>query len=107
MQVPDDGLIRFEEDLKHSLDYIQSKFPNDRIFAIGHSFGANILFKYLGRYHGETPVKAAVSVANPFDLYLASKYIKGTIYEGYVTHVRQMNLSRYFRDFVEFYWFFR
>lgn len=65
------------------------------MLAIGHSFGANILFKYLGRYHSETPVLGAVSVANPFDLYLASKYIKGTIYEGYVTHVRQLNLSKF------------
>ena len=73
---------------------MKEKYPDYKILAVGHSFGANILFKYLGIYNKNTPVVGAVSIANPFDLYLTSKYIKGSIYEGYVTHVRQVNLEK-------------
>lgn len=92
--MPEVGYVRFEEDLKYSIDYVHEKYPEYKILAIGHSFGANILFKYLGRFHENSPVIGAVSVANPFDLNIASSYIKGTVYEGYVTHVRQVNLEK-------------
>ena len=76
------------------MEAVKEKYPHYKIFTIGHSFGANILFKYLGTCNKNSPVLAAVSVANPFDLYLASKYIRGTIYEGYITRVRQNNLQK-------------
>lgn len=76
------------------MEAVKEKYPDYKFFAIGHSFGANILFKYLGICEKNSPLVGAVSVANPFDLYLASKYIKGTIYEGFITTVRQTNLKK-------------
>ena len=78
----------------NTIEIMKEKYPDYKFFAIGHSFGANILFKYLGVYPEKKTLSAAVSIANPFDLHLASKYIKGTIYEGYVTKIRQNNLER-------------
>jgi len=82
--------------LKYTLEIIKEKYPDHKLLAIGHSFGANILFKYLGLNNKDSHLVGAVSIANPFDLYLASKYIKGTVYEGYVTKVRQKNLNKFF-----------
>ncbi len=38
---------------------------------VGWSLGANILVRYLGEEKEKTPLKAAVSLCNPFDLVMA------------------------------------
>jgi predicted alpha/beta-fold hydrolase len=52
------------------LKYIVNKHNKSPIYAIGHSFGANTMMKYLGMCgsNGTDPlIKAAVSVGNPYD----------------------------------------
>lgn len=49
------------------LSQIQESYEGYNFYAVGHSFGANTLVKYLGT-HTENPFKGAVSVANPFDI---------------------------------------
>jgi len=85
----------YTEDLRHVVQHVKaSVHPDSPIIAVGYSLGANILVKYLGegrsllllifificfflRYYlcifiniteeDRTPLKAAVSVSNPFD----------------------------------------
>jgi predicted alpha/beta-fold hydrolase len=54
-----------------ALEYIKSlqvKYPNNKLFAIGYSLGANILLKLLGELSDKSPITAAVSVSSPLDL---------------------------------------
>jgi predicted alpha/beta-fold hydrolase len=58
------------EDFRRVLKYIVNKHNKSPIYAIGHSFGANTMMKYLGMCgsNGTDPlIKAAVSVGNPYD----------------------------------------
>jgi len=60
------------EDLKHVLRYLQNTRPTAPLYAVGFSMGANVLVKYLGEEGALTPLRAAVSVSNPFNIKNAS-----------------------------------
>ncbi|ORX47247.1 AB-hydrolase YheT [Hesseltinella vesiculosa] len=56
------------EDLREALAHVQAKIaPGTPMVAIGFSLGSNILVKYLGEEKEDTPLHAAISVANPYD----------------------------------------
>jgi predicted alpha/beta-fold hydrolase len=38
----------FFEDLDNALNHVQTRYPNKKIYAVGYSYGANKLVKYLG-----------------------------------------------------------
>ncbi|GAN07853.1 AB-hydrolase YheT [Mucor ambiguus] len=58
----------YTDDLRVVLAHIQKRLPpNTPLVGIGFSLGSNILVKYLGEEGEKTPLKAGVSVANPFD----------------------------------------
>eukprot|EP00898_Chlorokybus_atmophyticus_P005391 jgi/Chlat1/5853/Chrsp4S06235 len=61
----------FTEDLRGVLRHVRGLFPNAPLIAVGWSLGANILTRYLGQEGERTPLLAAVSLCNPFDLVLA------------------------------------
>jgi predicted alpha/beta-fold hydrolase len=50
------------------LEYAMREYPAATVLAAGWSLGANILLCYLGEEGSRTPVRAAVSLCNPFDL---------------------------------------
>ncbi|CAO3576928.1 unnamed protein product [Absidia cylindrospora] len=85
-------------DLRETLIYIQKKLaPGTPLVGIGFSLGSNILVKYLGEEKENTPLKAAISVANPFDFvacenHLDATYFRRTIYSGTMAN----NLKRIF-----------
>ena len=47
---------------------MQEEYPNSMLMAVGWSLGANILVTYLGEEKANTPLVAAASLCNPFDL---------------------------------------
>ena len=47
---------------------VQKEFPRSLLMGVGWSLGANILVRYLGEEKSKTPLSAAVSLCNPFDL---------------------------------------
>ncbi|KAI8972048.1 Alpha/Beta hydrolase protein [Mycotypha africana] len=56
-------------DLRDALRHIQKQVGDDTpLIGIGYSLGSNILVKYLGEEQEKTPLIAAVSIGNPFDL---------------------------------------
>lgn len=48
--------------------HVRAKYPNNLLFAAGWSLGANILTMYLGQEGSRTPISAAASLCNPFNL---------------------------------------
>lgn len=48
--------------------HVRAKYPTQLLFAAGWSLGANILTRYLGEEGDRTPISAAASLCNPFNL---------------------------------------
>lgn len=61
----------FTGDLAAVIAHVASAWPAAPLVAAGYSLGANILVNYLGEVGSETPLAAAVSLCNPFDLVVA------------------------------------
>jgi hypothetical protein len=57
------------------ISYVRERYPDSTLFAAGWSLGANILVNYLGEQGPDTPLEAAVSMCNPFDLTISNRHI--------------------------------
>lgn len=62
--------------------YLNDKydFASDTFVGLGFSLGSNVLVKYLGEEKDATPLTAAISVGNPFDIIKCSNNINGTLF---------------------------
>lgn len=50
------------------VQHVAALYPQAVMSAIGYSLGGNILVRYLGEEGSGTPIRAAVSLGNPFTL---------------------------------------
>ena len=70
IKLPKQGPINFIDDLKKTIEYIVQRNKSNEIYAIGISYGSNILCKYLGTIGQHSDIiKGAVSIGNPFNMY--------------------------------------
>ncbi|KAK4459777.1 Alpha/Beta hydrolase protein [Cladorrhinum samala] len=65
-------------DIRQFVKWARETFPNRPLFAVGFSLGANILTNYVGEEGAECPLKAAISVGNPFNLEVSNKALQRT-----------------------------
>ncbi|KAJ2780220.1 hypothetical protein H4R18_003572 [Coemansia javaensis] len=56
--------------------HIQRRLPGAPLIGVGYSLGANVLTKYVGEQGAACPLRAAVSVCNPYDLEASSRAIE-------------------------------
>ena len=84
------------EEFDSTLSYIEKKFPNRKIYAIGFSYGANKLLNFLGlkniNKEGKNRILAGVSVANLFHMPTCQKYLYNTIYDNLLLFFMQKKL---------------
>ncbi|KAI9592885.1 Alpha/Beta hydrolase protein [Syncephalis fuscata] len=66
------------DDLRYSVSYIKKKCPDAPLGAAGFSLGSNVLVKYLGEEGDKCDFKFAMSISNPFDLFLGSIVLERT-----------------------------
>jgi predicted alpha/beta-fold hydrolase len=100
--------IDFYEDLNNCLIKIKEKNKN-KLFAIGYSYGANILTGYLGSKNNETNyIDGGVAVSNPFDLFMSQRAGEDTLYESLICHFERKNyihavnsLNKYNENFID------
>lgn len=59
-------------DIKEFLERERAKSPNRKLYAIGCSFGATMLANYLGFVGDKTPLNAAATFCNPWDMVLSA-----------------------------------
>ncbi|KAJ2005953.1 hypothetical protein GGI04_002050 [Coemansia thaxteri] len=55
-------------DYRNIVANISQQFPNAPLIGAGFSLGANLLTRYLGEQGSDSPLTAAISVCNPFDM---------------------------------------
>ena len=91
MKMPKRGYVNFTDDINNSLKKVRNKNKNE-IFAIGYSYGANLLTTYLGTKNLETNyISAGISVSNPFDMYICQRFGQDTIYESMIVSFERKN----------------
>jgi predicted alpha/beta-fold hydrolase len=56
-------------DLRETVIHLQKKYPKAALYGLGISMGANMAIKYAGEEKDKCPLKAIVSLANPFDIH--------------------------------------
>lgn len=64
------------EDFHHVCRLLQSAQPRAPLVAIGWSLGANIVLKALGEAGASSPLRAAVAVSAPFDLWGCAQQLR-------------------------------
>jgi predicted alpha/beta-fold hydrolase len=64
------------ESLNFLVNTLSQREPNTPLVAVGFSMGANLLLKWEGETAENNPLKAAAAVSVPFDLRLASNYMR-------------------------------
>jgi len=93
---PVEGYVCGIEDLRNTVKHIQEKYPEYVLYGVGHSLGANTLVHYIGKHCNDNILKAAVAVANPFNMKLAGKNLPYTIYDKYLVQNLQKLVQRNF-----------
>ncbi|KAK3325755.1 Alpha/Beta hydrolase protein [Apodospora peruviana] len=66
-------------DVRQFVKWARATFPNRPLFAVGFSLGANILTNYVGEECADCPLKAAISVGNPFELDVTNKALQRSL----------------------------
>ena len=66
--------------------------PEAELVGVGLSMGANLLLKAAGLQKESFPLKALVSVNNPFDIWLAINLMRGNRYEKHLAKTLRKNL---------------
>ena len=83
------------DDIAAGMEFVRGKADGKRITGVGISLGANLMVKYAGLCHATQPMKAMVSINNPFDMWLAINLMRGKIYEKYL--VKELRTSMFAR----------
>lgn len=71
-------------DIKEFLEREHEKAPNRKMYAVGCSFGSTILANYLGFIGERTPLRAAATFCNPWDMVLASYKINKDFWSQHI-----------------------
>ena len=70
-------------DAWEALNYIWKRNPEQDLYAVGFSLGANLLTKYLGEEGDKAFIKGAVAIGNPWDLDMIRKETEKTMFGFY------------------------
>ena len=83
--------VYLNEDINNSIKKIKEVNKND-LYAIGFSYGANLLTNYLGTKNVETNhICAAISISNPFDCIMSERLGEDTIFEDLILYFEKKN----------------
>ena len=92
MKMPENNTyVNFYEDINKSLKIVK-KINNNNLYAIGYSYGANLLTGYLGTKNLETNyIDGGVSISNPFSMYFTQRLGEETLYEPLISSFEKKN----------------
>jgi uncharacterized protein len=82
---------------KEQLAYVkESVGPETELVGVGISMGGNMIMRVAGEMRDSFPLKAIVSVNNPFDIWLSIQLMRGSPYEKYL--IKELVNSLIVRD---------
>jgi len=89
------------QDASDLISFLQKKFSQAKLHAVGYSLGANMLLKLLGTYKSDTPLSSAAAISTPLELEPCTRHLsKGfaKLYQVYLLKSLKSDLlkkSRY------------
>lgn len=87
------------QDLAYTVELIRTRFPKQKLAAIGFSLGGSVLLKWLGETGDINPLAAAVAVSVPFEFEKAANQVNtglARIYQWYMLRdIRNRLLKKY------------
>ncbi|TYZ60846.1 hypothetical protein PybrP1_000425, partial [[Pythium] brassicae (nom. inval.)] len=94
LKTPQFFCIAYTDDVRFVVRHLAAtyNFHSEAFVGVGFSLGSNVLVKYLGEEQAGTPLTAAVSVGNPFDVVRCSANIDATLFNR-LTYGRALNTS--------------
>ncbi|CAD7697047.1 unnamed protein product [Ostreobium quekettii] len=96
MTTPQFYSASFTMDLRGVVAHLGNTQPGVTLLAMGWSLGANILLNYLGEEGATSPIKAAVSLVNPFNLVVSDRALKSGMARLYDRNLG-LTMGRMFR----------
>ena len=83
VKLPKKKYLFLMDDLDLTINEINKKFNNEKeIFAVGFSYGANQIVRYLGEYNYlNKKISGAVSISNPYEMIITSRFGKDKLYD--------------------------
>jgi len=81
-------------DAKECIKYLQDKYPDSPLFAVGYSLGGNMLLKMLGEFKNSSPFRGAVSISAPMQLDVCANQMDRGFSKFYQRHLmKDLKLS--------------
>ena len=74
-------------DARAWINYLNTKYKENPLHAVGYSIGGNMLLKLLGEDGSKSPLKSAISVSAPMDLDITAKRINQGFSKRYQKHL--------------------
>ena len=75
------------DDIRWFVDYLAKRFPENRIYALGYSLGANALLKYLGETGSQSQLSGAMAVSPPLVLQEGANKLNQGVARLYQRHL--------------------
>ena len=77
-------------DIGYVIDLMRERYPDEPVFAVGFSLGANALLKYLGEQGESTPLSGAMAVCPPLVLSVGADKLNTGVTRGYQRYLLSM-----------------
>lgn len=88
-------------DVAYVVSYLQKRYGNVPMGAIGFSLGGNVLLKWLGETANQNPLSAAIAVSVPFELHRAAERVSKGFSKLYQWHLVKSLCDRLIDKFQE------
>ena len=86
-------------DAKFLIEYLQQKFPNVPVSAVGYSLGGNMLLKLQSEYGDSSPLNAAISICAPIQLDKCAERINKGFSKVYQKHLMKRLVKNVLRKY--------
>lgn len=78
------------DDIRWFVDYLAGRFPDNRLYALGYSLGANALLKYLGESGAQSRLSGAMAVSPPLVLQEGANKLNQGVARLYQRHLLRL-----------------
>ena len=92
------------DDIEETLDEIKKEYgENKKIYAIGFSYGANQMVKYLGKINNiKNKINAAVSISNPYEFIISARLAFNKLYNRMLLMFLQKVVAKSKKNFEKY-----
>jgi predicted alpha/beta-fold hydrolase len=91
--------VGYTDDLEEVIQYLITKYPNESVYLVGTSMGANIMTRYLTDHRKQNipkAIKGFVSISNPIDIFELQKQNQNGILDWFLLNKWKKYLTTHY-----------